>query len=123
MTGALDIKRAAPEMTDVAASANDGGTLHSLARILDAASFGIQIVSSEGRPVYTNPAFSVAQPGTPDDGSDELVFRNRHFSFPLAGETYKVSLSLDETEQCRFERDLVRRAYFDELTGLPNRSL
>jgi diguanylate cyclase (GGDEF)-like protein len=39
----------------------------------------------------------------------------------LNGEAGLLSASLDITEQKRRQRNLERRAYFDELTGLPNR--
>ena len=40
-----------------------------------------------------------------------------------AGGRYDVTISADVTEQRRLEDDLFRRAYFDDLTGLPNRGL
>ena len=51
------------------------------------------------------------------------TIRTRQFSFACEGETYELSLSLDEAEQLGFEQDLIQRAWFDELTGLPNRGL
>jgi diguanylate cyclase (GGDEF)-like protein len=94
-----------------------------LSSILDAASFGIEILGPDGRPVYANAAFSTTPLHDARSGSGEGAFRRRHFRVPLAGETYDVSLSLDESEQHRLERDLMQRAYFDELTELPGRSL
>src|SRR5262245_28465200 len=38
-------------------------------------------------------------------------------------ETLLLSTSVDITERKQVEKELLRRAYFDELTGLPNRSL
>src|SRR5690349_8148815 len=78
-----------------------------LSSILDAASFGIEILGPDGRPVYANAAFSTAPLHDARSGSGEGTFRRRHFRVPLAGETYDVSLSLDESEQHRLERDLM----------------
>jgi cyclic di-GMP phosphodiesterase Gmr len=39
------------------------------------------------------------------------------------GETLRLSGAVDITERVRAETELLRRAYHDELTGLPNRSL
>jgi diguanylate cyclase (GGDEF)-like protein len=39
------------------------------------------------------------------------------------GARYDVATSADVTDQVRLQDDLFRRAYFDDLTGLPNRSL
>src|SRR5262249_7728554 len=100
-----------------------GGETDPLSSILDAASFGVEIVGSDGRPVYANEAHAAAAHHDQNSGSAERTFRRRQFHVPLAGETYHVTLSLDESEQRRFERDLMQRAYFDELTELPNRSL
>jgi cyclic di-GMP phosphodiesterase Gmr len=41
----------------------------------------------------------------------------------VRGETVRLSCSVDITERVRVENELLRRAYYDELTGLPNRSL
>jgi diguanylate cyclase (GGDEF)-like protein len=44
-------------------------------------------------------------------------------AMPLLGAAAEVRLSRDVTEQRDLEDDLFRRAYFDDLTSLPNRSL
>lgn len=41
----------------------------------------------------------------------------------IGAANYLLTASLDITERKRTENELLRRAYFDELTGLPNRSL
>jgi diguanylate cyclase (GGDEF)-like protein len=41
----------------------------------------------------------------------------------VEGARYDVATSTDVTDQVRLQDDLFRRAYFDDLTGLPNRSL
>jgi diguanylate cyclase (GGDEF)-like protein len=40
-----------------------------------------------------------------------------------AGGRYRVATSADVTDRSRLEDDLYRHAYFDDLTGLPNRAL
>ena len=97
-------------------------TSASLARILDAASFGLEVVAPDGSIVYANPASASGQRGTAGPGAEQTV-RSRRLQANVAGETYELSLSFDEAEQISRERDLIQRAYFDELTELPNRSL
>ena len=54
------------------------------------------------------------------DGNHVLTDR---FRLAIAGSEYDLSLSVDLTEQLRLAQDLVARAYYDDLTGLPNRAL
>lgn len=39
------------------------------------------------------------------------------------GQTYQVEISLDASIQLAREEDLIRKVFFDELTGLPDRRL
>jgi diguanylate cyclase (GGDEF)-like protein len=93
-----------------------------LARVLDAAPFGIEVAASGGT-LYSN----FDRPGAVGRGAADTkaaeTIRTRRFSVACEGETYELSLSLDEAEQIEVERNLARRAWFDELTGLPNRGL
>jgi diguanylate cyclase (GGDEF)-like protein len=84
-----------------------------LACVLDAAPFGLEVISA-GRTIYANPAHRT---------NDDEAIRTRRFSVSSRGESYDVALSTDESEQFELVRDLMQRAWFDELTGLPNRSL
>jgi diguanylate cyclase (GGDEF)-like protein len=90
--------------------------------VLDAAPFGLEVASSDGT-LYSNLDRTTAIPHRPSDTKTRETIRTRRFSVACAGETYDLSLSLDEAEQIEMERDLIERAWFDELTGLPNRSL
>jgi diguanylate cyclase (GGDEF)-like protein len=54
--------------------------------------------------------------------ADRTIEIIRH-SVVVEGTGYDVATSSDITDQVRLEDDLFRRAYFDDLTGLPNRSL
>src|SRR5262245_34762666 len=53
---------------------------------------------------------------------DTALMRSRKRAHIL-GETFTVSTFVDITERMEAETELSRRAYFDELTGLPNRTL
>lgn len=99
---------------------------HALTRILGRAPFGMEIVSSGGQTVYVNEAAAamrslegIARHDLPND----RVVRTESFDIEADAQTYCVTLAFDHTEQSMAEQDLLRRAYFDELTGLPNRAL
>ncbi len=48
--------------------------------------------------------------------------RALHTAVPVDGPTYAVSTTVDLGRQKKLEAELFRRAHFDDLTGLPNRS-
>jgi diguanylate cyclase (GGDEF)-like protein len=86
--------------------------LPQLAQILAAAPFGIDIVGSDGTKVLSSSI------------SEQVVHSHtRKFEIDLEGEAFSLALTLDESERQAHERELIQRAYFDELTGLPNRGL
>lgn len=87
--------------------------------IFNALPFGVRIVSSNGQTAYSN----VASAMQASDEAGERQFKARRFDFSVLGDGYTIELVLDETEQLSREQALIRRAYFDELTGLPNRRL
>lgn len=95
------------------ASDPDQATL--LARVLAAAPLRVEVSSETGATLYDSGGGS-----KPLTGENVLT---RQFTVSEDGQTYTLSLSLDETEQQQREQDLIRRAYFDELTGLPNRAV
>ncbi|HHY49813.1 MAG TPA: EAL domain-containing protein, partial [Alphaproteobacteria bacterium] len=65
-----------------------------------------------------------ANPAERDVVIDGRTLRREVLSLPLpGGSTCDVVLAVDVTGQTELENDLFRRAYFDELTGLPNRAL
>lgn len=79
--------------------------------------FGLTIADADGRPLY-------ATGGTREMerlSADGRQLRHHAFEFTAGGRRYTAALTLDETEQLAREQALIRRAYFDELTGLPNR--
>ena len=120
-------QRMAPNIPQTSAVGEQdlGQVDHSIAHppldeVLSELPFDLEIRSVDGRFVYSNK--SAAVPGNLQTaGSDDRVFRARSFDFTLGTDRYTALLSLDETEQENREQALIRRAYFDELTGLPNR--
>lgn len=84
-----------------------------LASILAAAPIGLDIASHDGRRV-----FSTSGPHPQSEDS-----RTKRYDFQVEGHPYSLSLTFDDRERRQREEDLLQRAYFDELTGLPNRSL
>lgn len=57
------------------------------------------------------------------DGAAERVYLTAHRPSRVGDKTLVLSSSLDITEQKAIENELFRRAYYDELTGLPNRGV
>ena len=92
--------------------------------VLDGVPVGIA-ASSQGIPIYSNrqamthAAFAAGQGVT---GRDPVI-SEQHVSLSIGGVPHQVRLSLDVTEQRTLEDALFQRAYFDGLTGLPNRGL
>jgi diguanylate cyclase (GGDEF)-like protein len=128
---------------------NGAALVEEIVRLLP---LGVSIRAPDGTPVYANAAavghgadrwrrddiraaVSFVDPSGPERDSSQLGMRRteakladrtieilRH-SVVVDGSSYEVATSSDITEQVRLEDDLFRRAYFDDLTGLPNRSL
>lgn len=122
----------AHSLTDQASPATDwaaGGrgqsgataTLHPLNAILEGAGFGIEIRSASGNTVYSNKLGSLAHDPTSDGNGRK--FRGRTYDVSCGAQSYQVDLTLDETEHDERERELIQKAYFDDLTRLPNRAL
>jgi diguanylate cyclase (GGDEF)-like protein len=84
-----------------------------LDRLLSAAPLGLDIVDGDGRKVFSCSGVDAQEPDTRTERYDVLV----------DGRSYSLSLTLDDRERRQRENELLQRAYFDELTGLPNRSL
>ena len=58
-----------------------------------------------------------------DSGQGMRLFRTTHRPIMVSGHRLLLSSAIDLTEQKATEDELFRRAFFDELTGLPNRAL
>lgn len=85
-----------------------------LARILTAAPFGLTVTRPGGEAVFSNEG---------DHGRRGENLKTTVFEARLEEATYAVSLTVDASAQHKLENELFERAYFDELTRLPNRSL
>lgn len=87
--------------------------LPDLETVLAEAPLGLSIVSSDGQTLFSSR----------DSGVPAAERRAHRFDFQVGGRHYTLSLALDDTERRQREDELIRQAYFDELTGLPNRVL
>ena len=100
------------------------------AAALDATGIAFEICEAAGPVAFANEmgrhCFRDASPDAPDreeistDGRTMLVERA---SFSFAGRAWRVSAAVDIDAQRRLQDELFQRAYFDRLTGLPNREL
>lgn len=86
--------------------------------IVEALPVGIAVAATDGTPLYSNRA-GVAH------GADDTMqaIRIDRVTMTAGGRLCDVTLSYDVSEQRQLEDDLFRRAYFDAVTGLPNRAL
>jgi len=90
-----------------------------LTKLIGHAPFGLRVTSASGATLYTNRAAEAATQQAEQNSS----LRSRNFAVALDEGDYALTIALDETDQMMVEQDLIQRAYFDELTGLPNRAL
>jgi hypothetical protein len=120
------------------------GSLRLLEEIVRVLPLGVCVSGADGTPLYANAA-AIAHgadrsraddplDAAPEAGNRVRIIRsharvdertieiNRH-AIVLRGARYDVATSADVTDQMHLEDELFRRAYFDDLTGLPNRSL
>lgn len=89
----------------------------SIVEILSCLPFGMRIVQGEDV-VFSN---AIATQAVASQSLNGL--HRKSFDFVAGDRSFAAALFLDETEQLGREQSLIRRAYFDELTGLPNRRL
>lgn len=111
------------EIEDVAAALEDraaatpkaGLRTPDLAGLLKAAPFGLAIAAADGRTLYAND-FA---------GQENATESTRTRSFPVANgtEDYLLQLTTDDAAELDYQQKLFRQAYFDTLTGLPNRAV
>jgi len=100
------------------------------AAAFDATAIAFEIREADGSLACANAPgetwFRDASADAPDreevsvDGRAALVQRT---SFSFRGRAYRVSAGVDIDAQRRLQDELFQRAYFDRLTGLPNREL
>ncbi len=100
------------------------------AAALDAAGVAFRIDDENDNCAYANPLARRLRGGAPKDApereeiqSDGRMFLIERRGFEFAGRIYRVSAGVDIDAQRRLQDELFQRAYFDALTGLPNREL
>lgn len=86
--------------------------------LVEALPFGLSITSADGAAICAN----IRHAALASSGENPALV-SRRFDFAIAGRPYVASLLFEDAEQAGREQALIRRAYFDELTGLPNRRL
>ena len=106
-------------------SGDEDGLRAILRAVVDGLPFGLSVAQPDGAPVYANRvATRHGLPGfDPSPVNDGLPLDVDISRLAVDGQDYIVRLSREVTEQRRLEDALFRKAYFDDLTGLPNRSL
>jgi diguanylate cyclase (GGDEF)-like protein len=108
--------------------------LELLHAVIDLLPVGVRVDDANGRLVLANscapqfpcdtaalPPVSLVESAGGPDGARTFLVASR--TAQVCGETLRLSGAFDITERARAETELLRRAYHDELTGLPNRSL
>jgi diguanylate cyclase (GGDEF)-like protein len=86
--------------------------------VLEQMPVDLTIATADGESIYANKAGA-------DHANDEtgLAIHIEKLTITSGGQVCDVRVSYDVSEQRKLEDDLFRRAYFDDLTGLPNRAL
>lgn len=82
---------------------------------MSASAISLDLVNPKGETVYRR-----RPEGKPTEGR---VLVTEEFALPIGGETFKLSVSIDMTDVAALQQELIKRAYYDNLTGLPNRAL
>jgi len=95
---------------------------------LTALPIAIEVFAPEGERVFANPAAPkrADEPGGDGAEREEAIREGRAVlierrEFIADGRAYRVSAATDIDDQRRLQDELFQRAYFDELTQLPNR--
>lgn len=89
-----------------------------LEEILENASFGLAVTDADGLEVYAN-----RQAGLHRLSGDEATVREMRFATQTGDRSFNVSLWLDAEALPDLDEEIFRLAFFDELTGLPNKTL
>jgi len=131
-TGPMADAVAQPRPTSVAHDAQR--RLDLLHAVIDLLPVGVRVAGADGRLILANSAasqvpleanatapVSVVETAAGTDGARTFLVASR--TAEVLGETLRLSSAFDITDRARAETELLRLAYHDDLTGLPNRSL
>lgn len=92
--------------------------------ILDTLPLGLTLTDEEGRRVFSNPAAASLSAGTGGSGAEtRLAPERKLLAVSAARRRFTLEMLTDVSAQREIEEALFRKAYFDEMTGLPSRSL
>jgi len=98
------------------------GPVFSIETILKEMPFGFR-VTCEAQTVFSNPIGNNTTKYLQRPENEHKTFIEKSFEFTVESTQCTAFLLLDETERAYHEQSLITRAYFDNLTGLPNRNL
>jgi diguanylate cyclase (GGDEF)-like protein len=102
-----------------------------LREIVELLPCGVTVRDGDGRPLLVNAAAAGTGPNRDDSVAEEYVtdetggrtLLTLHRSVRISDHALLLSSATDITERKQIENEWTRRAYFDDLTGLPNRLL
>ena len=90
-------------------------------KVVEAAPVGLTLSNAAGDVLFANSAAQAFKAARAEAAKPAVV--ERRAEIVLAGETYSVAASTDVGEQQALQDKLFHMAYFDALTGCPNRAL
>ncbi|MGB6119780.1 MAG: EAL domain-containing protein [Mesorhizobium sp.] len=94
---------------------DDGGiSSPDLDAVIRAMPIGMRVIGDDGSVAFSHDGIG--------DLAEQFVSR-QVYSANVAGAGFAVELTLDDREAATRQQELVRKAYFDDLTQLPNRAL
>ncbi|RYB07784.1 putative bifunctional diguanylate cyclase/phosphodiesterase [Lichenibacterium ramalinae] len=105
-----------PAPDDRGGVGGDAARLALLDGLFQALPVGLDLRDPHGVAVLRNPAAEAAAAAAPED------LRATREAVTIRGDAYLLTTTVDLAAQRKVEAELFRRAYYDELTGLPNRS-